>query len=169
VGQLRLAVGLIRSRLRTQRATSAMLFAIVLITSVLAASVPVLVQRVADAGLRHAVGGARLLEFVGQAHFGSAGDPLAFERTIEQGLPAALRGAIGERQLVVDTPRYLAVRPPRPVTHVQLRYQSGIDEHVRLVEGRPPTAALAVRQVDDVSTEPLRVTFHEVALSRATA
>jgi putative ABC transport system permease protein len=158
---LRGVFALVRASLRTERASSLVLFTLVAVTAAMAASVPKLIDRVGEEGLDHHLGRAtsvdRNLVFLRQTRKlidavtnpdGSVrpadGDPLAaVERVgdeLASVLPPMIAQAAVERSFVVDTHQYLGVRAPRSITHLRLRYQSGLDDRIRYVEGRPPTS-----------------------------
>jgi putative ABC transport system permease protein len=181
VGSVWAAVSLVVARLRAERLGTLLLFLLILLTAFVFSAGPMLLNRVADEGLRHAMASAaaseRSLEFtrLGRIQPGPADalEPVTAEGAdLEAEFPGVLRDLIESREHVVESIPYLAIQSPRSLTHVELRFQSGIEEHVTLLEGRMPTGATTIVQVpNEISPDGVGgpAIVYEVAVSRATA
>jgi len=175
------AWALVRTRLRAERLGTVLLFLLILLTAFVFSAGPMLLNRVADEGLRHAMSSAaaseRSLEFtrVGRIFPGvdDVVEPIVAEgRELEAGFPGVLRELIDGREHVVESIPYLAIQSPRSLTHLELRHQSGIEDHVTLLEGRMPTAETTIVEVpNDLSPDGVGgpAIVYEVAVSQATA
>jgi putative ABC transport system permease protein len=164
------------ARWRDDRAVSLVVAALVLVSAIVVALTPRLLQRVADDALRSTVAAmpqpSRGIQLLASDRIApDMSDPLA--RIVETGsqlearLPARVRGLVTGRSLVVDTPRYLVVQEgSRTATIVTLRFEPGALERVRFTGGRAPAGGGEVLR-DDPSGDVRQV--YEVALSAATA
>ncbi len=168
------AVAALLRRLRAERATMALVFVLVALTSFAVAAAPRLFDRVADDGLRFEVtqGTAiqRNLEFtsVDPVPAGGADDPLAHVAALGEvrrdGLAPSIRSLIGDVHYVVDSPRFQLAGAPVLPTFVTFREADGLDGQVDLVDGRWP--ARVVPADTSAEAEPPTV---EIALSQAAA
>lgn len=174
------ALSLVLARLRAERLATLLLFLLILVTAFVFTAGPLLLNRVRDVGLRHALESAatsqRSLEFtrLGRILPGRT-DPLApvvdEGADLESAFPSVVRELIDTRGFVVESIPYLAIQSPRSLTHLELRYQSDVDQHVTIVEGRLPTDATTVVDVpDEVSPDGVGgpAIVYEVAVSEAT-
>jgi putative ABC transport system permease protein len=177
------AIPFLLRRLRAERGMAVLLFGLVLFTAFAFAAAPRLLNRVADDGLRHELAGAATLEaslqFSRQGRIGPAdGDPLgtvaAEGAELEAELPESVRRLVVDQSMVVSTPRYSVLEPPRTTTFLTLRAQTGIEEQIVLTDGRPPTGEIHVGAshapgVVTESGEPFQVQVLEIALPEQAA
>ena len=143
-------IRLLVARLRQDPMPSLLLAALVAATALLAASAPRLLNRAADAGLRHEVGAAapveRNLQFGRitriEAVPGAGMDPVsAVSGEIEAGLPASLTAAFHGRSMHAESVEWVIPdSPPIRPGFISLRVQDVAANEIRLVEGRKPTA-----------------------------
>jgi putative ABC transport system permease protein len=167
------AVAALLRRARAERATLALVFVLVALTSFAVAAAPRLFDRVADDGLRFEVtqGTAiqRNLEFssVDPLPAGSEDDPLehlaALGEIRRDGLAPSIRSVIGDVHFVADTPRFQLAEAPVLPTFVTFREADGLDDQIDLVDGRWPARASPAEGADQA--EPTI----EIALSQAAA
>ncbi len=151
---------------------------LVLVTALLAALAPRVLSSLADeavrAEVRNAPVVARNMVLIQNRVFGDgpADDPL--EPTRDAGdelfdtIPAAIQGLVADRDIVVESGRYRVQKPTTDPAFVRLRIQEGIADHIRYLEGRPPTSTVTTR--DDVGPESAdHVPVFEAAISTDTA
>ncbi len=80
----------------------------------------------------------------------------------------AWSGSWRPQDAVVESNRFRLQKPTTDPAFIRFRIQEGIDDHIRYVEGRAPTATVETR--DDVGPEALDgVPVFETGVSRATA
>ena len=168
-------IGVALRRLRDDRAATAGLIVLVLVTAFLAALSPRVIARFADDAVRTQVAAAQpaarsiaLIEhlLIGP---GPADDPLSFVRAAglqrEQTFPAPVRSLIATRSAAVETGRFKVDKPTTDPAFARLRIQEGVDPYLRYVEGVPPTTTVTTR--DDVGPTALDgVPVYEVGVSR---
>jgi putative ABC transport system permease protein len=154
-------VSVILRRLAAEWAAGALLFALVLVTAFVFAAAPRLFNRLADEGLRHEVAAASSVERdievseVSRLEAGSGGALDGVEargEELQSTLPASVDRLIADRSYVVESVQYIVLQPPDQPTFVTLRYQSGIDAHVRYVAGRAPTGAVTESEIPGIGT-----------------
>ncbi|HEX2045305.1 MAG TPA: FtsX-like permease family protein [Gaiellaceae bacterium] len=167
-------------RLRSDGPVVLAALAVVGFASFVVAAVPRALNEMADEGLRHEVARASALERdveilrAGRIPAGLEDEPLARVAARGEelaGLLGAVEAVVGERTAVVDSPRYsLQAGAPLPGTtrYVTLRQASGLDGHVRAVEGRLPEPTVGSARVDVVGRID-RARVFEVAFSRTAA
>ena len=132
--------------LRAEAGLALLIVTLVGVTSFLFAAAPRLFNQVADEGLRHEVTTAaaqrRGIELTSTSVVAPFGDPVAvLERqagTAFDRFPATVQSLVAERRLVATTARFSVSEPPRVPTHISLRYQDGLDDAIRFVNGRMP-------------------------------
>ena len=177
-------VRLLAHRLRGDRLPDVLLLLVVFAAAALAASVPLLLNRAADDGLRHEIAGAlpveRAIELgritwieaapgTGMAAVGEVADQVMAE------LPASVREVISDRTHLAESVRSIVLdRPPIRPGFLELRFQGGLDEEIRLVEGRLPGGE--VTRVEGIEGPPSSVPattteapLFEIALSSRAA
>ena len=167
------ATAAILRRLRVERTAAATLFALIAVTSFLAAAAPRAVEQVADAGLRDAVdrstAAQRNLRFTLVDQIASQdGDPFARVRArgefVWESMPDPVKDLIGERGFAVEATRFRLADPPNFTTLVTLMQREGIEDQVDLIDGRWPVRLDAGDPVD-----PEVPPRFEIAISEATA
>ena len=165
-------------RLRDDLAPTLGLAVLVLVTAALATTAPRVLADLADGAVRAEIDAApaaarnialsqhRLIlpgpadDILGPVH--DAG--LDHEATY----PPAIRDLITERGAVIESGRFRLTKPTTDPAFVRLRIQDGIEDHIRYVDGVPPTGTTSTR--DDVGPEKIDgVPVYEAAVSRATA
>ncbi len=165
-------------RLRDDLAPTIGLLILIVVTAFLAALAPRVMASLADDAVRATVAAAPVADrnvqvirhqLVGD---GPAGDPLEQVRAAGQAtlatFPAPVRRLIERTDAVIDSGRFRLAKPTTDPAFLRFRIQEGIGDHIRYVEGRPPTATVGTR--DDVGPEAVDdVPVYEAAISRATA
>jgi putative ABC transport system permease protein len=165
-------------RLRDDKAPTAGLVVLVLVTTLVAALAPRVLAGLADHAVRAAVDEApaatRNLVLQRQQLFapGPPDDPLqlvdATGQSLEDGFPAGIRRLIAGRDAVVESGRFRLQKPTTDPAFIRFRIQEGIGDHVRYVQGRAPTATVERRS--DVGPDKLSgVPVFETAVSTQTA
>ena len=164
-------------RFRDGRAAVLGLVVLVLVTAICAALTPRLLDRFADDALRGEVGQAppfqRNVELIQERLYepGREGeDPLGpvakAGEDLETEIPSGLRGLIRDRSYVVESIRWAILNETTDPGFVRLRVQQAALDHVRFVQGRPPTANTRSITIDRPDPdEDVEVTVLEVALS----
>lgn len=137
---------------------------------------PRLLDRVDHAALRSAVTAmsqdARGIELLQAGRIApSTPDPLAgvvaAGADLEASMPASVRGLVRDRTVVLDTPRYQALRKDgATIAIATLRIQPGALERVRITSGRAPEAG--TRTIPDPAGGHV-LAVYEAAVSEATA
>lgn len=186
------ALALLR-RLPRNAGALAILAGVVLVASVSLAALPGFLARMSDRGLQRAIrdaapfernialtqvgftplrpNGAALAQVAGVADVEAAGDDL------QAAMPATVRAIISGRTLAADGPRWIVRDLPgaTPFNYprfLQLRYQGGIDDRIRLVAGhlpapREPASLAQLTGNPAAGTDPLPV--FETAFTPETA
>jgi len=177
------AAGFLLRRLRAEPGVILLVVALVGITTFLFAGAPRLFNLVADEGLRRELDDAspaqRNIEISREFVVPTFNDPLSVLERLGQTeltrFPDTIRPLVTSQELVATTARFFIEDPPRYPTYLTLRHQGGVDDAIRLVDGRmpesageplPPTAFGAVSTGSEPPDE--RPTI-EVAMSQATA
>ena len=179
------AIRLLVTRLRRDQLPALLLAVLVFVAALLAAAAPRLFNNVADAGLRYQIADVanvvqRNLQF-GRITFiepgtGSGMSAVAgVENEIEAAIPPSVRSITSGGSYLAETFTWRI--PDRPVERpgfLSLRFQGGLDEQIRMVEGRMPsgdvgqtTAPGPTGQIGGGADLPAMV--FEVALSTTTA
>ncbi len=176
-------------RLRDDRAPALGLGLLILVTATVFGIAPRLLDRVADDALRGVVAQAsafdRNVSLVEET--GLSADPSEPLRQVdEEGdrldgrMPAAVQGLIGERKVVIDTPRFsIQATTPDP-SFIRFRIQPGASTRIHYVAGSAPTAttrtvdlppdlAHLVPPTDPPSTEPVKVLVLQAAIAAPAA
>ncbi len=178
---LTIGASLVAARLRTGRTTALTVATVVLVTAFIFTSAPVAFDRAAQAGLQDAVASAsavqRNLEFslddrVPPGEDDPLGGIVARGQELGAVLPPSMAGAVEEPTFLVESVEHLVLDAPAPISRLTLRYQSGIDDQIRIVEGRAPGDTIRTVDVPGTQTEssgPFGALLVEVALSRQTA
>jgi putative ABC transport system permease protein len=137
-------------RLRVELPLVSAVAAVVLVTSLVFAAMPRAFESTSEAGLRADVAAAAVDERGLVATTGARLDPGsgglqavvdARGAAVQRAFPASVRSVIEHRASVVDSVRYLF--PDEPFKHLALRYQDGLDRHVRVLAGRLPAPTAA--------------------------
>ena len=174
-------VALLR-RLRTDWPVIGAVAGVTLVTSALFAAIPPAFNRMSDDGLRSAIASAKSfnknvqMTRAGAIRAGDAGVQQAVDAasaSFQGELPPALRATINRREFVADTVRMrVQEMPGQPVfsipRFITMRYQSGVDQQVRLVDGRLPARTSDTLPAPESAQQPA-VPIIEVALSPETA
>ncbi|HEY2940454.1 MAG TPA: FtsX-like permease family protein [Gaiellaceae bacterium] len=171
-------------RLPADASLAAAVFAVVAVTSFLFAAAPRAFNRIADDGLRFAVGHAspyeRNVEIdrVARIDPGTGDRPLsqveAAGARYERGFPASIRGVIGAPRAAVETVRFTVVNapgvsgPPGTVRLLNVAFLTDARRHVRIAGGRLPTGRAAEVPIP-FRGEQRTATRLEVALSSEAA
>jgi putative ABC transport system permease protein len=176
------ALSLAIRRFRDGRVAVLGLVALVLVTSICAALAPRLFNRFADDALRGEVAQAtpfqRNIQLVEEQAIPPAGEPdqmaqvaaegEALEREMPSGLQALFRGT----SYLAETIRWAVLADTNDPGFVRLRIQQDVADHIRYVEGRPPTKATRTMTVTIPAAEAgspvdtdVKVPVLEVALS----
>ena len=142
------AAAFLLRRLRAEAGIALLILLLVGITTALFAGAPRLFNLVADEGLQTAFDDAspvaRNVELSREFVVPTFNDPLAVvDQLGEQYLdrfPGPVRDLVRERTVRATTPRFFIADPPNFTTFVSLRHQSGLEEAIHYVEGRPPRA-----------------------------
>lgn len=175
------AVSLVRTGLRADRPSTALLVILVLVTAFLAAAGPRLFAAAANAGLRDAITSAapaqRNLEFTRSARIepgpGHALDGVeAAGAELEAALPASVAGLVSDRSDVVESIEFLIIDSARAGSQLAIRVQPDALERITFVEGRAPTGSLERVEAPDRQTVeglPLMAVVMEAAVSTGTA
>jgi putative ABC transport system permease protein len=178
------AAGLLLRRLRGEPGVILLIVGLVAGTSFLFAAAPRLFNQVSDEALRHEIDGASSVQrniqlaavsVISAGPDGGISSVQTFGDSLERRFPASVESLVADRSLVVTTARFVIPDPPRFTTYVTLRYQDGMEDHTRLVEGRwprdigealpPATIGLSPPEVD----RPQVPRRFEIAISATTA
>jgi putative ABC transport system permease protein len=136
-------------RLRDARVAALGLALLVLVTAFVFGLAPRLLDRMADEALQSEVGAAsavaRNVAFVEERRITAGTDdpmePVAdVGSSLEAQLPTSVRSLVVDRSHVTDTPRWRVASEGREPGFIRLRIQQGVEEQLRYVDGRPPTA-----------------------------
>ncbi|MGZ3588910.1 MAG: FtsX-like permease family protein [Candidatus Limnocylindrales bacterium] len=121
---------------------------LVLVTTLVFASAPRLLERAAEgvlqADVAAAAADARNIELLQDTRLAALpADPFGLiedrGQQLEGRFPASVEALVSERYPVVDTPRWTVVATGLEDRTVRLRFQPGVETHLRLVAGRFPT------------------------------
>ena len=165
-------------RLRSDLAPTLGVLVLVLVTALIAALAPRVLASLANGAIHGAIDAApvaarniALLE-TGIAFPGPVDDPLEQVRSSgEERLgtfPIRVQDLVQRTDALVETARFKLTKPTTDPAFLRLRIQDGIDDHIRYVEGRKPTAAVETRS--DVGPEHLdEVPVYEGAVAAETA
>ncbi|HEX5396229.1 MAG TPA: hypothetical protein VFX74_03970 [Candidatus Limnocylindria bacterium] len=147
------SVRLFLQRLRVEGQLALVLIVVVLVTAALFASIPRFYNRTLDEGLAYALRSAgpalANVQLLQQTPLQLGGeDPAAtissHGDTLQAELPANLSGLFGHTDFVVQSAEYQVQlgtdAPAWPQYFIKTRFQSGIDGHLRIAEGRMPAA-----------------------------
>lgn len=164
-------------RFRDGRVAVLGLALLVLVTAACAALAPRLLDRLADDALRgevaHATPFQRNIQLVQERIYEPArrDDPLA--RVAEEGealekqIPGAVSALFRDRSYIVESVRWAVLEDTNDPGFLRLRVQQAADDHIRYVEGRPPTAATRTLAIEPAAPgEADSIQVLEVALSR---
>jgi len=176
-------------RLRTDRAPAIGLGLLVLVTATLFGVAPRLIDLVGDQAVRGVMAQARPFDrnialIEERAISTPTGDPMgpvqAEGDRIDGRMPASVRSLIGDRQIVIDSPRFqIEGKTPDP-SFIRFRVQPGAADRVHYVSGAPPSGVAAtievpaelralVPGVDPKSTNPVSIPLLEAAISSSAA
>ena len=142
------AAAFLLRRLRVEVGIALLIVGLVVATSFLFSAAPRMLDRVSDDGLRHELVSSgpvqRNLQLSTVSVLPDAVGSLDAVNELGDGFadefPSVLRDAIGDRLLAYTTVRFAIVDPPAYTTFVSLRYQSGLEGAMRMVDGRLPAA-----------------------------
>ena len=142
------AAAFLLRRLRAEAGIALLILLLVGITTALFAGAPRLFNLVADQGLQAAFDDAspvaRNVELSREFVVPTFNDPLAVvDQLGEQYLdrfPGLVRDLVRDSTVRATTPRFFIADPPNFTTFVALRHQSGLEDAIHYVEGRPPRA-----------------------------
>jgi putative ABC transport system permease protein len=172
---------LLVTRLRRDWWPALLLSVLVGVTALVAAVAPRLFNETADAGLRHEVASARAVERglqlgrITRIEGGGEGlaPVVAVESEVERALPDSVRSVIDQEALVARSAGWVVPdsTPIRP-RFVTFEFTHGLDDLVRLVEGRMPGGSVRQERIPNptaLGAEEIDVSVFEVALSSTTA
>ena len=142
------AAAFLLRRLRSEMGIALLILLLVGITTALFAGAPRVFNLVADQGLATSFDEAspvnRNIELSRQFVVPTFNNPLAVvDQLGEQYLdrfPGSARDLVRDRGIRATTARFAIADPPNFETFVSLRYQDGIEDAIRYVDGRPPQA-----------------------------
>ncbi|HET9344267.1 MAG TPA: ABC transporter permease [Candidatus Limnocylindrales bacterium] len=166
-------------RFRDGRAAVLGLIVVVLVTAVCAALAPRLFDRFADEALRGEVSQAtpfqRNIQLLEESYLSPAGEPDEMARvaevgeTLERRMPDGVQALFRDRSYLAETIRWAVLEETPDPGFLRLRIQQDVGDHIRFVEGRPPTDATRKITVPtpNAEEESAQVTVLEVALSVA--
>jgi putative ABC transport system permease protein len=164
-------------RFRDGRAAVLGLVVLVLVTAACAALAPRLFDRFADDALRGEVSQAtpfqRNIQLLEESFLSPAGEPDQMARVAEEGellegrMPDGVRALFRDRSYLAETIRWAVLEDTVDPGFVRLRIQQDVADHIRFVDGRPPTDATREITVPTPTAEEesADVTVLEVALS----
>jgi putative ABC transport system permease protein len=140
------AAAFLLRRLRSEAGIALLILLLVGITTALFTGAPRLFNLVADEGLQASFEEAspvgRNVELSRSFTVPTFNSPLAvIDQLGEQYLdrfPGSVRSLVRDRGMRATTVRFSIADPPNFTTFVSLRHQSGIDDEIRYVDGRPP-------------------------------
>lgn len=170
-------------RWRRERASTLGLAAVVFAAALVVSALPGLHDRWAETALRSALASAppasRNLQLsqVGRIEAGgeAALAPVeAVGAALEARLPEAVRALVADRSFFVESPRWLFVDRGSGYRTARLRFQPGIEPHLRLVAGRWPTDRVETTPgwlptTIELEGSPPPVVLLEVAIGRPAA
>jgi putative ABC transport system permease protein len=163
-------LGLTFRRLRDERSSAIAFFVLVLVSSLLAALAPRLLDRVADGTLRSELlaqpVAPRSIQLIEEERINPSSDdpmggPKDIASTLYARLPAEVQSIVSEQAIVAESGRYRVTAKLNDPTTMRLRIQPGAETRIRMVAGRMPT--------DAIQTEPSYTIEVAIAASSATA
>lgn len=143
------AAGLLLRRLRNERGIVLLIALLVGSTSFVFAAAPRLFNRVSDSALRSIAQDARpadrnlalaLSSSLTPSNDGGVASVRAHGDKLAEQIPPSVAAIFTERTLRVTTARFYVPDPPLVETHITLRYQDGVQDATRLVDGRWPVS-----------------------------
>jgi putative ABC transport system permease protein len=170
-------------QLRSDRATNVALIVIVFLTSLYLSATPRLFDAMSDDAILETIEGADVATrnvSVGRSSRilpAGSGDvlvPLDTQGTRfrDLDLPESLQAIISDHQYVVDSPSFIVIPPEAERASltrlVRMRYQQGIEDHVRLVAGHFPVPREPVPVEMGEDAEIVIVPLYELAVSAET-
>ena len=174
------SINLALRRFRDGRAAVVGLIVIVLVTAVCAALAPRLFDRFADDAVRGEVRQAtpfqRNIQLIEESFIDPAGEPDQMAAVAEKGeqlesqMPARVRALFRDRNYLAQTIRWTVLEDTIDPGFVRMRIQQDVADHIRFVEGRPPTEAtreITIPTPIGIEGEPeMDVTVLEVAIAK---
>ncbi len=163
-------LGLTFRRLRDERSSAIAFFLLVLVSSLLAALAPRLLDRVADGTLRSELlaqpVAPRSIQLIEEQRINpSSDDPMGGAKdiasTLHARLPPEVRAVVSDHAIVADSGRYTVTSKLNDPTTMRLRIQPGAETRIRMVAGRMPT--------DAIETAPAYTIEVAIAATSATA
>jgi putative ABC transport system permease protein len=143
------AAGLLLRRLGSERGIVLLIVLLVGSTSFVFAAAPRLFNRVSDEALHSIAQAARpadrnlalaLSSSLTPGTEGGIASVRAYGDQLAKQIPPSLARVVSGRALRITTPRFSVPHPPLIETHISLRYQDGIEDATRLVDGRWPVS-----------------------------
>jgi putative ABC transport system permease protein len=165
-------------RIGDDRAPTAGLAVLILVTALVAAMAPRVLAGLSDgavrADVREATPAARNIVVMRHTLIGTGpkGDPLgpvdAAGAQLEATFPQPVRKLVTAHDAIVESGRFRVQKPTTDPAFIRFRIQDGVDDHLRYVAGAPPTATVTTR--DGVGPEAENdVPVYETAVSTTTA
>lgn len=173
-----LVIGVLR-RLRVERPQAGAMMVMILVTTLIFASVPRLFNEVSDRGLQYSVSHAAVYERNlvmsqgGRIMPGPANDVFASVEAagvhFQQSLDPSIQSVIDHHTYVIDASRYEFMDGAGTAfeRYITMRYQSQIDSHIKLTQGRMPQHTDATFTTSGNSPQKLPVI--EIAMSQSSA
>jgi putative ABC transport system permease protein len=164
-------------RFRDGRSAVIGLALLVLVTAICAAATPRVVDRLADDAVRGEIAQAgsfeRNIQLVQERIYEASSGPDPLAGVVKEGeeleakMPVGIRSLFRDRTYLVEGLRWAILNETTDPGYVRMRIQQGAAEHIRYVEGRPPTATTRQIVVEhEPPEEDADITVLEVALSR---
>ena len=157
------AAALLLRRLRAEVGVAVLLFILVASTSFVFSAAPRLFNSVSDDALRYAARvatvvqrsvGATLVSNIGAVPGEGVASVAAYGERVRSQLPASLLSLVADETMRISTVRLFVANPPSFDTRLTLRYQDGVADATRLVEGRWPVATGARLQTESLTGPP---------------
>ncbi|HVX30753.1 MAG TPA: hypothetical protein VHA53_09760, partial [Nitrolancea sp.] len=185
--QLRTAPAMILAflrRIRAERPQAGAIVAMVLVTSLVFATVPRLFNQMSDDGIRYAIRNspvyAHNIVMTRGSHIEPGTDGNIFQPVIDEGdqfrqsLAPSIQSVIGHTNFMIDSVRYQVFDPNAAANgfyrFITLRYQNQIDQHITLVQGRMPAhTSDMISVLGSIGNPDVKVPVIEIALSQKTA
>ncbi|HEX7103322.1 MAG TPA: hypothetical protein VF201_11810, partial [Nitrolancea sp.] len=171
-------------RIRAERPQAGAIVAMVLVTSLIFATVPRLFNQMSDDGLRYAIRNSpvyahNIVMTRGDRIQGGSGDNV-FQPIVDAGnqfqqsLAPSIQSVIGHTDFLVDSVRYQVFDPNASANgfyrFITLRYQNQIDQHITLLQGRMPARTSDNLTVPASNGNPaVQMPIIEIALTQKTA
>jgi FtsX-like permease family protein len=169
-------------RFRDGRVAVLGLVVLVLVTAICAALAPRLFDRFADDALRGEVTQAtpfqRNIQLVEEDAIPPAGPPdemaniAAQGKTLEHQMPPGVQGLFRDTGYIAETARWRVLEHTNDPGFVRMRIQQDVADHIRYVEGRPPTKAtremtvtIPAAEAGTPADQDVKINVLEVALS----